>query len=441
MRRISLLWLCLSLLLPASAQVLPANEIKDPELRALQERNMDELKKLGADILALPTDYPFYLSRKLDVDEAKQKWADQRSIQFDRYQGKIVLQITGNYFAAYSAEKMDADQRARETFLRVAEPILKAAVAHFQNNTGVQAYALEISHHVLGKVGGIGVERPENLVIVLPQAAAIRLAAANDDNARQSALRQAEVFINAKPAAIWLSGEARQVAEQSPPEDPSSAAQSTSQSTTSSRRELLRGGVEQDSDKLSGPVPLPTLKPVKPSEPPAPPRDISPESLSKIQSSYQKVIDQVAAELDSQAHFVAYQKPGVVAFRKEAYLEFSLTSALPASAAGSRYKMAALAFDEHIAHLVRPVASYLKGNLDFDGVAFSTTIHLQGKAASSNVPANQGNEAVEFFFPTSALRCYETYDCTGQQLIDRGSVLINGERVSLDLQVAEAGVQ
>jgi hypothetical protein len=51
----------------------------------------------------------------------------------------------------------------------------------------------------------------------------------------------------------------------------------------------------------------------------------------------------------------------------------------------------------------------------------------------------QGTEAVEFFFPVDALRCYEAYDCTGQQLIDQGSVLINGERVSLDLQIAEAG--
>jgi hypothetical protein len=28
--------------------VLPANEIQDPELRALQDRNMDDLKRLGA---------------------------------------------------------------------------------------------------------------------------------------------------------------------------------------------------------------------------------------------------------------------------------------------------------------------------------------------------------------------------------------------------------
>src|SRR5438309_2951560 len=108
MRRISLLPLWLILIISATAQVIPPTEIKDPELRALQERNMDDLKKLGADILAFPTDYPFYLSRKLDLDQAKQKWADQRSIQFDRYKGKIVLPITGNYFAAYSAEKMNS---------------------------------------------------------------------------------------------------------------------------------------------------------------------------------------------------------------------------------------------------------------------------------------------------------------------------------------------
>lgn len=34
--------------------MLPANEIKDPELRALQERNQYDLKNLGAEILAPP---------------------------------------------------------------------------------------------------------------------------------------------------------------------------------------------------------------------------------------------------------------------------------------------------------------------------------------------------------------------------------------------------
>jgi hypothetical protein len=110
-----------------------------------------------------------------------------------------------------------------------------------------------------------------------------------------------------------------------------------------------------------------------------------------------------------------------------------VNTTLPASASGSRYKVAALAFDDHIANVDRPVMDF-KGDLDFDGVAFSTTIHLVDKSAST-----QGSEAVEYFFPTVALRRYETYDCTGQQLIDEGLVLINGERVSLDLQIAETG--
>ena len=97
--------------------------------------------------------------------------------------------------------------------------------------------------------------------------------------------------------------------------------------------------------------------------------------------------------------------------------------------------MAALAFDEHIAHLVRPTLEYFKADQNFDGVGFSTTVHLAGKTAV----ASANSEAVEFFFPFSALRCYASYDCTGQQLVNEGTVLINGERVSLDLQIAEGG--
>ncbi len=37
------------------------------------------------------------------------------------------------------------------------------------------------------------------------------------------------------------------------------------------------------------------------------------------------------------------------------------------------------------------------------------------------------------------MHCYEAYDCTGQQLLDAGAVLIDGKRVGLDLQLAEGG--
>jgi hypothetical protein len=140
---------------------------------------------------------------------------------------------------------------------------------------------------------------------------------------------------------------------------------------------------------------------------------------------------------------VSYAPPSVVSFRKGAYLEFSVNSKLPATVAGSRYKLAALTFDDHIAHLVRPIAfQFQGGDTPIDGIAFSTTIHA-GTSAATAAPGSQPaisdtTQAVEFFLPFESLRCYESYDCTGQQLLDAGSILINGERVGLDLQTAEA---
>ncbi|MBV9437915.1 MAG: hypothetical protein JOZ44_17790 [Acidobacteria bacterium] len=79
--------------------------------------------------------------------------------------------------------------------------------------------------------------------------------------------------------------------------------------------------------------------------------------------------------------------------------------------------------------MIRPVATYFQNQSDFDGIVFSTSIH---------VPGTDAPEAVEFFLPFSGIHCYEQYDCTGQQLITSSYVFINGERVSLDLETAEA---
>ena len=180
------------------AQVVSPVEIKDPALRTLQQQYMDDLSRAGEDILANHFDYPFYLSRKLDLDQAQQQIADQSSIRFDTYNGKTVLAITGNYYAAYSAQKISPGQRARSTFLKVVMPILKAAVPRFQNNQHVQGFAVEISHHIMGKVMGVSMERPENLMVFLPRNGALKLLVAKDETAQQAALLQGEVFLNAQ---------------------------------------------------------------------------------------------------------------------------------------------------------------------------------------------------------------------------------------------------
>jgi hypothetical protein len=66
--------------------------------------------------------------------------------------------------------------------------------------------------------------------------------------------------------------------------------------------------------------------------------------------------------------------------------------------AASRYRLVALAFDEHVAHLTRPTLGYFKDDSQFDGVGFSSTLHLASKPS-----ANANPQAVEFVFPLTAL--------------------------------------
>jgi hypothetical protein len=431
-------WLVLACILLAnailSAQVVAPVEIKDMEMRSLQFKYMDDLKEIGAEINNSSFPYSFYLSRKLDLDEPQQKSADQRSIRFDQYSGRTVLAVTGNYYAAYSSEQLNKDQRARATFLAVVEPILKIAVPKFQTNPDVRGYAVEISHHILGKVMGVSMERPENLLVFFPQNAALKLLAAKDDTARQAALLEGQFFVNAEPVTLWLEGKGPQAGLKTPPADEGGEPSSPVEA------QIVNGTDGHSApDAVVPTFPKPT-KPVNDVPHPQPARDTSPEALASLQSANKQNLETLVKELDPQAHFVSYATPSFVAFRQAIFLELSLNTTLNESAAGSRYRLAAMAFDEHLAHLIRPVLGYFKPDPKdaprFDGIGFSTTVHLSGK----NQPAS-GSEAVEFFFPLDALRCYESYDCTGQQLIDAGTVLINGERVSLDLQIAEGSAR
>src|ERR1035437_6345478 len=311
------------------AQVVSRAEIKQHALRALQQQYMDDLSRAGKDILAIHFDYPFYLSRKLDLDQAQQQIADQSSIRFDSYNGKTVLAITGNYYAAYSAKKISPGQRARSTFLNVVMPILKAAVPRFQNNQHVQGFAVEISHHIMGKVMGVSMERPENLMVFLPRNGALKLLIAKDETARQAALLQGEVFLNAQPISIWLNDSVLPPAVDANAVSNSNSNDHADETSATVKSDPTQTGAEIVSGtNANRPLPSPTsapLTPLKPKEPPTP-RDTSTQALSALQLSNQPVVDQIVKELEPQAHFVVYAPPQFAAFRQAIYLELSLNS-------------------------------------------------------------------------------------------------------------------
>lgn len=415
----------------AFGQVVTPMEIKDAGPRLLQEKYLPQLKAVGAGVSALQFPYHFYLSRALGIDERKQVVFQQASIQFDNFEGQSVVQLTGNYFASYSDELMSKNRRARQTFTDVMLPILKVAVPEFTPETPFQSFALEISHHVRGELLGVLTENTENFVMVLPRDAAARLVAAKDPAAQQAALLEARAFLNGDPITVWMS-------EDPPPE---SAAQAPFPPRSEPAVERMTTRPAPARKNRLNPQPDPGRNAQQNTNHELPESlaytqnaaisDNSPQALQRLKGRYGDAVLKMKMGLASEAHFVDYAPPAFIAFRQGTYLQIPVSTNLQGGGASSQYRLAALAFDQHIAHLIRPAMAYFVEPMDFDGIDFSATIHTSD---------GEGVQSVEFIVPASILRRYEQYDCTGQQLINSSIVLINGERVSLDLQGAEVHV-
>jgi hypothetical protein len=399
-------------------QVLSPPEILEPDMRELQQRHFAELKAAAVDITSHEYPYRFYLSRTLDVTEQQEQQIDHRSIRFSNFQGSTVLQVTGNYFAAYSERLMDRNERVKRTYLDVALPILRAAAPRLTGEPKLTAFAIEISHHVRKQVLGVTVENTENLALIIPRMMAEKAALSHDAIDQITALRGASVYVDGNPAVLWSEENAGLPAKIAAPNEPSAPVPSV----------LL-------SKPAVSAVPV-VPQPAEPAPVREPTRDVSPEVLQQARTSYQELLDRIVRELDSQAHFVSYAPPALIAFHKASYLQLSVATTLAQSDGGSQYRIAALAFDRHVSHLIRPALAFFKQDPDFEGIVFSSTVKIPGKSSDAAV-----TQSVEFFLPMTELRRYDQYDITGQQLINSGYVLINGERVGLELQAAESDIR
>ena len=410
----------------ARAQIVSPPEIRDLQMRELQQKHLLELKAVAERIKAHRFPYRFYFSRTMDLSETQQERSDQRSIWFERYRAQTVLEITGNYFASYSAELMKKEERAQRTLEDVMVPMIEAAVPALDGEGKLQAFALEISHHVRKKVLGVSTENAENVTFILPRDAARRAVAAASPGERDAALRQGALFVDGQAVTGWATANALAATESQP------SHQATGRPASSGTMASLTNTSSGPAQVVTPAVPMAETPVSAAPAASGPTAEATPDTLRQQQSANQETLDRLVRELDKEAHFVSYAPPTFIAFRKGSYLQLSITTTLRENQVGSQYRAAALAFDEHIAHLIRPVLARFQRRTEFDGIDFSTSVRAAGAADAGS--------AVEFIFPLSWLRAYEQYDCTGQQLINQGFVLINGERVSLDLQSAEAGV-
>jgi hypothetical protein len=399
------------------AQEFSPSSFGDPYLRGVQAKYGPQLRELATEITQHSYPYKFSLGSVVPKDAQQPDLQGRAPIRFDKYNGALALEISGNYSVSYTDTQISKNERARHTLTEVIVPVLKAATETFHGQDVPRTYLIEVSHHVRSKILGIPTEGIETVALFIPQLEAESLAHAKTVDDQQQALLDGTTYLNAQPFLVWLT-----------PDEPSQTEKEHILERSLARQRDPDAATTINEFQPSPDRPLVSERLLKPTDPIK--RKMDPLSVEQLNAKYTDLLERLVRDLDSQMHFATYAPPTFIEFNGHKYLQLSFNTTLAAGDVGSRYKLAALAFDDHITHFIRPVLAILPETGDWDGVVFSAILKVQGNESTS--------EAAEFFFTDSVLRSYKKYDLNGQQLIDHGLVLIDGERAQVDLLKAEA---
>jgi hypothetical protein len=434
--------------IPAAAQVSP-NEILNPDLKALEQTYFQQLIGINQSIAKIKFPFPFYLSRYVGLDPAKQAEADSRGLEFVRFQDHVILKITGNYNAAYDTLRKTQNERAAATFRSIVLPVLQVVTAALPEDLACDGIGFEISHHTRTNDRSYDFEGKETLVVVLDRPDAWALSRAGSDAERQEILNRSKVFVSGKDYGLSLTERdpvnvetlARSIPAK--PDATSSARSSALASHSALLKPAVSAPIPQPSASVSAPA-LPESAPAavaaaKPASAPATPAADPPPPTSaptqvdadRLDEKYQSQLAALAKEGAAKFHFVAYAPPTFVLFHDQIALQMTLKNSLQfGPAKGSIYKRAAQSFDLFLAPLLKDISERVSPDVEFQLFDFSVLNKL-------SPTAKETSEAIEFICPRNALKQFVNAEITNQQLLDQSIVLVNGVRIALNLQLVE----
>jgi hypothetical protein len=399
------------------AQVSPA-EVLNPRLKALEQTHLSKLIAINQTVPLLTYPFPFSLNRYVGSDPKSPTGVDGRGLEFVNFHDQVVLKVTGNYQAAFDADRLTANQRSSRVFTDVVYQVLQVLPGYFKAADEFDAVGFEICYHVRRKAAHYEYEGKEILVAVLSKADALRYAKAPTDSERQELLNRSEIFLNGKPFGLALSGsEALDVATlQRSVKQP---ANQRGSSPSSDPANFARTG--QDESTTSEAASTPGIATVVRTQ----------ADAERLESKYKSQLDALMTAGLTNYHFVQYAPPSFAVFRNQIVLQLTLRN--PNSfdkEATSIYRRAARSFDLFLAPQLKSILERIPDDAELGGLDITVLIDLTGTAGHSS-------EAVEFVCPLRAMRKFADADITNQELINQSVVLVNGVRIALNLQQVE----
>jgi hypothetical protein len=425
---------------PSSAQVSPS-EILNPDLKALEESYLQQLKTLNQSIAETKFPFSFYLSRFVGLDPAQQAETDSRGLEFVRFQDRVILKVTGNYNAAYDTGLLTQNERAAGTFRSVVLPVLEQVSAALPQDLACDGIGFEISHHTRTRDRSYDYEGKEILVVVLDRDDAWALSRASSDPERQELVNRSKVYVGGTEFGLSLMERDPlnvQALPRSVPAKPDATSTARS-STAAGRSSLLKSNLSLPSASPVVPPPvdtvsasanpaLPSPKAADPQPPIPPPTQADADRLSE---KYQSQLAALAKEGATKYHFVDYAPPTFVVFHDQMALQMTLRNSIQfGPVKGSIYKRAAQSFDLFLAPQLKDLSDQIPPGLEFQLFDFSVLNKLSPGAKGTS-------EAIEFICPRTALKHFVNAEITNQQLLDQSVILVNGVRIALNLQLVE----
>ncbi len=412
------------------AQVGPA-EIENPRLKAREHAYLRQLVETSRAISTLKFPFVFSLNRYVGLNPKEQVGADARGLEFVDFHGRSVLKLSGNYNAAFSADRLTPNQRSGRVFNEVITPILGLLPEHFKSDDDFEAFGFEISYHVRLWKHGYDYEGKEILAAILDKADALNYSRETDESKRQAILNRSEIYLDGKPFGLALG-----TAEPVDPEMMIRPAEKAA-AAISNVSDPIRTAAAQDGAPAAGsPTVRPTLPQAKTTDASHALAAVSPISeataaIDSLQAKYQSRLDILAREGTAKYHFVDYAPPSFVVFHNQVSLQLTIRN--PSTfdrESTSLYKRAAQTFDLFLAPELKPILDRMPEGNDFSLLDVTVINGLMAKPSPSS-------EAVEFILPIAAMRKFVNADITNQELIDQSVVLVNGVRIALNLQQVE----
>ena len=425
----------------AFAQVSPA-EILNPELKAAEAKYLPQIESLHQAITATKFSFSFALARYVQSEPNKQASFDSRGIEFVYFQHRVALKISGIYSAAYNADQLTQNERASRIFRDVITPILQLVAEQIPRDADCDDIGFEIVYHAHTSSKNYDYEGKEVLAAVFDRSDAFALVSASERE-RQDILNRSRIYVNGKDFGLALDqldpfdveALARSIPDRTVVPSSSSAGAGTSSVTNPPVAFPAPAGVVADKIPPAAPVAAPAPPAVaqplaaSPSVTASQPARMQADA-ERLQSQFQSQLDALVKTNGTDFHFVDYAPPSFAVYHNKIVLQFTLRD--PAqfqTSSSSIYKRAAQSFDLFLAPRLKALMQKLPTSDEIEAIDFSVLHHLGGEKESS--------EAAEFICPVKALRSFTVDEITSQELINQSIVLVNGVRITLNLQAVE----